>query len=55
MNILNNTRSNFEITKNLYNELLTTVGINLHEFFINLGIEEKQKINTDLANNNYFR
>ena len=52
VNILNNTRSNFEITKNLYNELLTAVGINLHEFFINLGIEEKQKINTDLANNN---
>ena len=55
VNILNNTLSNFEITKNLYNELLTTVEINLHEFFINLGIEEKQKINTDLANNNYFR
>ena len=53
-NILNNTRSNFEITKNLYNELLTTVGINLHEFFVNLGIEEKHKIDTDLTNNGYF-
>ena len=54
VNILNNTRSNFEITKNLYNELLTTVGINLHEFFVNLGIEEKGKIDTDLTNNGYF-
>ena len=54
VNILNNTRSNFEITKNLYNELLAIIGINLHEFFINLGIEEKHKIDTDLANNGYF-
>ena len=51
-NILNNTRTNFEITKNLYNELLTSVGINLHEYFINLDITEKQKIDTDLINNN---
>ena len=35
VNILNNTRANFEITKNLYNELLTAVGINLHDYFIN--------------------
>ena len=42
VNILNNTRANFEITKKLYNELLTTVGINLHEYFINLDIAEKQ-------------
>ena len=54
VNILNNTRSNFEITKNLYNELLMTVGINLHEFFINLGIEEKHEIDTDLTNNGYY-
>ena len=54
VNILNNTMSNFEITKNLYNELLTSVGINLHEFFINLGIEEKHKIDTDLTNNGYY-
>ena len=54
VNILNNTRSNFEITKNLYNELLTSVGINLREFFINLAIEEKHKIDTDLTNNGYF-
>ena len=56
VNILNNTRANFEITKNLYNELLTAVGINLHEYFINLDIDiaEKQKIDTDLINNNYY-
>ena len=54
VNILNNTRSNFEITKNLYNELLMTVGINLLEFFINLGIEEKHEIDTDLTNNGYY-
>ena len=53
VNILNNTRANFEITKNLYNKLLTAVGINLHEYFINLDIAEKQKIDTDLINNNY--
>ena len=51
---INNTRANFEITKNLYNELLTAVGINLHEYFINLDIAEKQKIDTDLINNNYY-
>ena len=54
VNILNNTRSNFEIVKSLYNELLTSVGINLHDYFINLYIDKKQKIDTDLTNNNYF-
>ena len=54
VNILNNARANFEITKNLYNELLTAVGINLHEYFITLDIAEKQKIDTDLINNNYY-
>ena len=54
VNILNDTRSNFEITKNLYNELLTSVGINLHEYFMNLGIEEKNKIDKDLNNNGYY-
>ena len=43
VNILNNTRSNFEIVKNLYNELLTSVGINLHEYFMNLDIDKKKK------------
>ena len=54
VNISNNTRANFEITKNLYNELLTAVGINLHKYFINLDIAEKQKTDTDLINNGYF-
>ena len=54
VNTLNNTRANFEIRKNLYNELLTAVGINLHEYFINLDIAEKQKIDTDLIKNNYY-
>ena len=35
VDILNDTRANFEIVKNLYNELLTSVGINLHEYFMN--------------------
>ena len=51
INILNNTRANFEIVKNLYNELFNSVGINLHEYFKNLGIVEKQKTDTDLTNN----
>ena len=54
INILSNTRANFEIVKNLYNELFNSVGINLHEYFKNLGIIEKQKIDTDLTNNNFF-
>ena len=54
VNILNDTRSNFEIVKSPYNELLTSVRINLHEYFINLDIDKKQKIDTDLTNNNYF-
>ena len=54
VNILNVTRSNFEIVKSLYNELLTSVGINLHEYFMNLDIDKKQKIDTDLTNHNYF-
>ena len=54
VNILNDTRSKFEIGKSLYNELLTSVGINLHEYFMNLDIDKKQKIDTDLTNHNYF-
>ena len=38
----------------MYNELLTTVGINLHEYFINLDIAENRKTGTDLINNNYY-
>ena len=54
INILNNTRANFEIVKNLYNELFTSVGINLHEHFKNLRIIERQRIDTDLTNNNFL-
>ena len=50
VNILNDTRSNFEIVKSLYNQLLTSVGIDLHEYFMNLDIDKKQKIDTDLTN-----
>ena len=51
---MSNTRANFEIVKNLYNELFNSVGINLHEYFKNLGLIEKQKIDTDLTNHNFF-
>ena len=54
LNILNNTRANFEIVKNLYNELFTSVGINLHEYYKNLGLVEKQSIDADLTNHNFF-
>ena len=54
INILSNTRANFEIVKNLYNKLFNSVGINLHEYFKNLGLIEKQKIDTDLTNHNFF-
>ena len=47
VNILNDTRANFETVKNLYNELLTSVGINLHEYFMNLNTDKKQKIDTN--------
>ena len=53
INILNNTRANFEIVKNLYNELFASVGINLHEYFRNLGLTERQRIHTDLTNSTY--
>ena len=52
-NILNKIRANFEIVKDLYNELFKSVGINLHEYFKNLGIVERQRIDTDLTNNNF--
>ena len=54
IDILNNTRANFEIVKDLYNELFNSVGINLHEYFKNLGIVEKQRIDTDFTNNIFF-
>ena len=54
INILNKARANFEIVRNLYNELFTSVGINLHEYFRNLGLIERQRIDTDLTNNNFL-
>ena len=54
INILNDTRANFEIVKNLYNELFAMAGVNLHEYFKNLDIDKKQKIDQDLTNNNFF-
>ena len=54
INILNNTRANFEIVKTVYNELFVSVGINLHEFFKIVGYLTKQKIDIDLTNNNFF-
>ena len=51
---MRNTRANFEIVKNLYNELFNSVGINLHEYFKNLGLIKKQKIDADLTNHNFF-
>ena len=52
-NILNNIRANFKVVKDLYNELFKSVGINLHEYFKNLEIVERQRIDTDLTNNNF--
>ena len=54
INILTRSRSNFEIVKNLYHERFNSVGINLHDYFRNLGIVEKQRIDADLRNHNYF-
>ena len=54
INILNNARANFEIVKTVYNELFTSVGINLHEFFKNMGVLDKQRIDNDLTNNNFY-
>ena len=54
INILNNTRANFEIVKAVYNELFVSVGINLHEFFNIVGYLTKLKIDTDLTNNNFY-
>ena len=48
INILNNTRANFEIVKNLYNELFTSVGINLHVYFRNLGLIEDKELTLTL-------
>ena len=44
INILTRTRANFEIVKNFYNELFNSVGINLHDYFRNLGIVEREEL-----------
>ena len=54
INILRNTRANFEIVKGVYGELFTSVGINVHELFKIIGYITKQRIDTDLTNNNFF-
>ena len=54
INILNDTRNNFTICKQFYNELFTMVGVNLHEYFKNLDIDKRQKMNNDLTNNKIF-
>ena len=54
INILRNTRDNFEIAKGVCNELYNSVGINLHELFKIMGYVNKKNIDTDLKNNNFF-
>ena len=52
-NISYNTRGNFKIVKELYNELFNSVGVSLHELFKSTGIEKRNRIDTDLINNKY--
>ena len=54
INILRNTRDNFEIVKGVYNDLYDSVGVNLHELFKIMGYVNKQNIDTDLRNNSFF-
>ena len=53
LNVLRNTRDNFEILKGVYNQLLNGVGVRLHEFLKQIGHLKKQKIDTDLRKNNF--
>ena len=53
LNILRNTRDNFEILKGLYNELLNAVAISLHAYLKEISYLKKKKIDTDLRNNNF--
>ena len=53
LNVLRNTRDNFEIVKGVYNELLNGVGIMLHQLFKHMGYLNKKKIDTDLTNHNF--
>ena len=53
LNILRNTRDNFEILKGVYNELLNAVAISLHAYLKEISYLKKKKIDTDLRNNNF--
>ena len=53
LNVLRNTRDNFEILKGVYNELLNAVAVRLHQFLKEIGHIKKQQIDTDLRNNNF--
>ena len=52
-NILYNTKGNFKIVKELYNELFNSVGVSLHELLKFMGIEERNRVDADLSNNSY--
>ena len=54
INVLRNTRDNFEIVKGVYNEPFDSVGVNLHELFKIMGYSNKKNIDTNLRNNNFF-
>ena len=51
--ILYNTRGNFKIVKELYNELFHSVGVSLRELLKYMGLEERNRVNTDFTNQGY--
>ena len=53
LNILRNTRDNFEILKGVYNELLNAVAISLHQFLKEISHLKRKEIETGLRNNNF--
>ena len=53
LNILRNTRDNFEILKGVYNKLLNAVAISLHQFLKEKSHLKKKEIETDLRNHNF--
>ena len=53
LNILRNTRDNFEILKGVYDELLNAVAISLHQFLKEISYLKRKEIETDLRNNNF--
>ena len=50
-NNLYNTRAIFKIVRELYNELFNAIGSSLHELFKYMGIDERNRVETDLTNN----